>query len=479
MPIQHRQSSNGPNSPRNGASGQHPPHGVDLDDPWASVVGGIDDDDEPEITTSRARLGRTQQQTGQQPGQWKRVTPRGPVTAQGVVAGSPAGQTAQQRQIGSLRRTLVAAVTAAVIVGTGIGGVLVYTMTRQPSVTTPAPVEAPPPELGRPAPMGWSPAYAWSDRTAGSVAHVAVGLGHVAYRDGDTLIVRDAETGAVRWKADLSGVSAQAKPMIGAATDRATVVIADGTNLMVWPLVGAEVNPQPALLAVPPSAKVSVGGGGFLVYAGNQVWNVTADYRLGPVTLPEKNVPFGVAPNGDLYAAPPAGGWSRILPGQDPVPIRPSAIPPGTVGEVFPAWLSNGYLVAWGASADPGRRTVGVYEAATGELIMSAEVTAEVVRSGIPFTVAADRSLGSAGPVLLNFTTRTATVVDGWSSIAVDSRNVYGTVNGEKRTWQGSGMSVAVDPKSAVPWGTSPKGLAVVVDRGADGKPVIGALKPQ
>lgn len=367
----------------------------------------------------------------------------------------------------------IAALVIAVMTLTGIG-LLVSSLGRD-GARAPQGVRA-----ARPVPPGWTQEYAWS-RTVSGTASVSVEFNRVAYLDGQRLVVVEASNGHELFASAPVPVSANAKPFISTAQDAPAVGIIDGANLMLWPLDAASgTEPQQVTLAH--NAKLHQQAGGLMVSTGKEHWVVTAQAKLLPESVPADHVAMGVTPAGELVSAPQYGEWDfHPVEGGAPRVVRPLRSPDGTIGRMEISWLSRGVIAAWGNTADPAMRTVGLYDADSGSLLAQGRMPNTSVTAGMPLTVSPQQRLASAGPMLslLGPDPGGQTVVlDRWSTLMSDSKNLYGTRDGVKMVWNGEGQPRELDPKTIIPWGTSIDGLAIVMDPLDSGHLRLGGLRP-
>lgn len=374
-------------------------------------------------------------------------------------------------------RPFPARILAAVLIALiALTGVILFSLnqTRTPAAA-PTPVVT---QLSRTAPSGWSTTYAWSTTLPEITGQVAVGQNAVAFIDGNgALDVRHADTGQPIFTSAPNTVSSSARPFIAVTQGVPVAGIVDGVNLMLWSLDASSSEARQITLAL--NARVFQQGGGLMVSTGKERWVVTSKFTLDPVPLPEDHVALAVTPEGFLLSAPPSGSWSINHPGSD-IPtevVRPERSPDGTVGEMQVAWAARGVICAWGNTNDPEQRTVGLYDATTGELLASHTLSKSVVQNGLPLTVSPDREYASAGPMLARLSDGQVNVVDGWSTIMAGQNTLYGTVDGVKMAWDGSN-AVPLDPRAVVPWGTSERGYAIVLEQVGGSQVRMGGLRP-
>lgn len=373
----------------------------------------------------------------------------------------------------SLPVKIIAGIVIAVV---ALAGVLLMAVGQLTANEEAAPVG--PQHLSRPAPPGWQTTFTWSTDIPAVTGTIAVGQNRVAFLDTrGTLHVLDADSGSSVFSTAANPVTTNAKPFIALAQDTPVAGVVDGPTLLMWPLDGAS-GAEARQISLALNARVYQHGGGLMVSTGKEHWVVTSAFTLAPVIIPADHVALGVTPDGLLLSAPPRGGWTVWSPNPSTAPkvIHPEANPPGTVGEVQVAWSSRGILVAWGNTSDPESRTVGLYEVASGRLLASETLPTATVQNGLPLTVSPGATYASAGPLLARLSDGDVRIVERWSTIMSDSKNLYGTRDGVKMVWSG-GEAAEMDPKAVVPWGVSERGYAIVLDPLQGNLVRLGALR--
>lgn len=430
---------------------------------------------------SPAESGASPSPRAPRPDTWP-AEPRGPVvTVEDEHATGPSTPRSPGRRPPNEphRKPLPMRLIAAVIIAMmALAGILLLGASQ---FRSPDPIDQPAPEtLSRPAPPGWADEYAWSANVRATTTSLAVGMNHVALIDDQgALHLRHADTGAVLFVTEPNTLSTSAQPFISSAQGTAVAGIIDGANLLIWPLT-AQGQPEARQITLGLNARLYQQGGGLMVSTGQQQWIVTPNGQLSAVTIPQDHVGLGVTPEGDLYSAPARGSWT-VTAGPAPATvreIRPQATPNGTVGEMHVAWFSRGIIAAWGETADPAQRTAGLYDATTGRLLASGLLSTPAVQGGLPLTVSADGEFAAAGPMLARLTDGAVTVVDGWTTTMSGSRNLYGLRDGAKWVWNGGEPSELGDD-TVIPWGTSSRGYAIVLDPGSGSQVRVAALMPR
>jgi hypothetical protein len=357
-------------------------------------------------------------------------------------------------------------------------GVLLFVTSQFGGTPQSAGTQVPRP-LDRPGPPGWSSTFAWSAEIPTVTDSVAVGENRVGRIDSrGALQIHHADTGVVELTTAPNTVSNTAKPFIAVAQGATVAGIVDGANLLAWPLSAVD-GAEGHQITLALNARLYQQGGGLMVSTGTEHWVVTSDFTLAPVAVPTDHVALAVSPQGMLLSAPPQGSWSinPSRPGVLSQVVRPRVTPPGTVGEMQVAWSSRGVIAAWGNTDDPGRRTVGLYRAATGELLAGATLPTGAVLDGLPLTVSPGAEYASAGPMLARLSDGKVHVVERWSTIMSDSKSLYGSRDGITLAWRGE-EPIELDPGTMIPWGISDRGYAIVLDS-HDGTQVrLGALVP-
>ncbi len=335
-----------------------------------------------------------------------------------------------------------------------------------------------PASLERPAPLGWSSTLAWHRDVSANVAPLVAANRVVLVNATGGLVVLDAETGDVAWGDAEASLPRDATLFVVDVSGEPHVVARAGDRLLVWPLDADTATPSRTVLALAPGAAVSGGGGRLLVSAKTGTWTLEAGPSLGAVAVPAGMVAMSAPEDGILLAAP-GEGWSVLDDASGALTaVAPNREPDGAVGDVYPAWSTRGVVVAWWATSDKGTRAVGFYDARTGALLAQSPMATDMVNEGLSLSVATDRSVAAAGPLLANLSTGQVTMVtEGWATSVALPQVVFGTQDGtQKAVWFGDGEIHELATDTAIPWGLANSGLAIVVDRRPDGQTVLGAL---
>ncbi|WP_026927216.1 hypothetical protein [Granulicoccus phenolivorans] len=394
------------------------------------------------------------------PKQWKPAgtgqapQPNGPNTTAKIVA---------------LIAVIAVVVTGAILIGVnqlGSGG-----QSAQSTATSAAAVS-------RPVPPGWTNQFAWSTAIE-QVNEIAVNQNRIALLQGNQLVVLNADNGAEVSRSTAT-FSPNAKPFIAMAQNVPVAGIIDGSNLLVWPL-NAPSGTQPKQITLSRGAKMNQVGFGLMVATGSENWMVDANLNLVAVTIPGDHEALGVTADGEMVSAPTTSSWqfNPAHPGNAPRTVRVSQNAPDTVGEMTIAWLSRGVVAAWGRTADDAVRTVGLYDVNDGRLLASGKLSTDQVNAGMPLTVSPGGEFAAAGPLLVRLADGTSKVVDRWSTIKADAKNIYGTRDGMKMVWTGQGDPQELPADSVIPWGMSDQRLAIVLDAhpSDNTKFLLGGLK--
>lgn len=354
----------------------------------------------------------------------------------------------------ALIAVIAVVVTTAIIVGvnqlsSGRGG-------GEPSASSHATV-------ARPVPPGWTTEFAWSESIE-QVNEVAVNYNRIALLQGNQLVVLDADTGQEVFRSTAS-FSPNAKPFIAMAQSVPVTGIIDGSNMLLWPLDSVS-GAQPKQITLSRGARMNQVGFGLMVATGSENWMVDSNLNLVAVTIPGDHEALGVTAEGEMVSAPTTSSWqfNPAHPGNAPRTVRVGENAPDTEGEMTIAWLSRGVVAAWGRTSDDAVRTVGLYDVNDGRLLAAGKLSTEQVNAGMPLTVSPDGEFASAGPLLVRLADGTSQVVDRWSTIKADAKNIYGTRDGVKMVWTGQGDPQELPPDAVIPWGMSEQRLAIVLD---------------
>lgn len=330
---------------------------------------------------------------------------------------------------------------------------------------------APAPGIGRPAPPGWAQQYVWVEEIS-AVDRVSVGHDRVAFINANgSLVVLDANSGQLSWSSSPQVISRGARPLVGVAGTRPVAAIVDDTSLLVWPLDLNGQHQAPESLSLPAGALVSRTGETLLVTSPAGSWRVTEDLALEPVPLDVGEAALAAGPEGVVTAAA-SGGWRIRGPqGRAVEPARPSE----AIGEPHPAWSTRGVVLVWWESPDPAQQWVSLHATTTGELLAAHVVDRSVVDRSLPLSVSPGTRLASAGPLLVDLDTGDVTVDRRWSTTVATDDALYGTRDGVKAAWDSHRVTDVPD-ETALPWGVTTSGSAIVLDRTADGATMLGAL---
>ncbi|GAB3704733.1 hypothetical protein [Mariniluteicoccus flavus] len=384
------------------------------------------------------------------------------------------GRPAEREKSFPLKWLAAGAIVLALLTGTALFGISEFNKSR-----TNVAVAAPTTLTQRQAPPSWSQTYDWSI-LADQASSVVVGDNRVVFIDGKgALNVLDADTGKPVFTSSSPRLSGGARTMLATVQGTPMIAVADGTNLYLWPMQGTQ-GAQPKQITLPTNGKTFSQGGGLMVLAGKEQWAVTGAATLAPVSIPGDHIALGVAPDGFLVSAPQRGGWTfrPSDPGQAPREVKPERTPEGTTGEMQAGRLSRGVIAAWGDTADPARKTIGLYDAPSGRLLAGATVAADLIKD-VTLTVSPGGTLASAGPVLARLTDGRTELMERWSAHMSDSKHLYGSRDGVKYAWGGEGAPQQLDPRVTLPWGTSlEKGLSIVMEPADNGQFVLGGLRP-
>lgn len=332
--------------------------------------------------------------------------------------------------------------------------------------------------LHRPAPPGWSTEMAWYREVSSAPPVITVSSNRVAFVEDGKLTVLDADSGSTTFRSRSLQLSPNAQPVVTRAEDQTTVGVLDGSTLLLWQLPAPD-GAAGRRISLPLNARLYSQNGGLLVIAGDKRWRVDAELELAPLQVHDGHVPLGVTASGDLISAPETSSWTFTSVEGTPRTVRVDRKPRETKGDMNIAWSSRGVVLAWGEAADPGRRTVGFYDAVDGKLLAEGTLSAQQVADGLPLTASEEARYASAGPMLADLETGKVAVIPGWSTVMSNQAGLYGNVNGSRQFWTSAEGSVEIEPGAGIPWGLAASGLAIVMDTEDDGAFVIGGLRPQ
>ncbi|MGR7000749.1 hypothetical protein ACU686_26310 [Yinghuangia aomiensis] len=302
------------------------------------------------------------------------------------------------------------------------------------------------------APPGWSRTAVWSvpvTAPAAKVPTVAAGASAAAVITPDRkLALLDPATGATRRSVplpdgELRGVR------LGLVDSRATALAHVGSKLVLVPADGSS---DATVVDVPDGASVSVGGDAPLITSRTDS-SVIASGKLVPLKLPPGSVAMAVDGQ-TAVAAASSGTWWRITAGQEaaaettPAPPRPDA----KVARVVGAGHGRVALVWTGPAADSV--TVALHDAATGQMLASADAPAASVKS-LAWVWGAGDKVAAIGPVVIDLATGKASVRTGLVPVVAFGTTVYGTVNGAAASVDAASDAApsALPAGTPLPWG--------------------------
>lgn len=376
---------------------------------------------------------------------------------------------------GRLRAVLLPAGVFLLVIGIGFAA---YGGWRARS--TPAPEVSPPGQadvLSRPAPPGWTQRFAWSEKIS-PTSEIAVGNNRIATINANgSLVVLNADTGALDWASKPEVISPTAQPLLAEAGGTPVAGILDGANLYLAPLGGDKSSSvQLTTIDLPNDSTVTWTSGSLLITGGFGASIVTDDLKLRRVQLPE-GVQAMATDGNVVVAAPAQGSWLLYDANGGVEWVQPDKIPEGARDEPHVAWASRGVVLAWWEGKQRGSKIVTMHDMIDGRTLASATMSGAVFgQSRLELTVSPGRRLASAGPMLVDLESRYTTIYEDWSSTSTpNSDYLYGKTAGGKAVWNGADVN-AMDPQTAVPWGVSDGGLAIVLDRVADGSTIVGGL---
>ncbi|TDT34528.1 hypothetical protein ACF3NT_10880 [Naumannella halotolerans] len=382
-----------------------------------------------------------------------------------------------RRGPGVVRSALVPIAVFVMVVAVGLTANFAVRSLLQPETAPSAP---PITDLSRPAPPGWQTTFEWYQEIS-PTSDLAVADNRVAtINSNGALVVLNADSGQLVWASVPNAISPMARPLLAEVDGRLVAGIHDQDQGKLYLVrlddVEGEQSGRLTDRMLPRGATVTLTGGSLMVTAETGVWVVDGDLDLQSVEIGDE-VPMA-ATGQTVVAGPWEGPWSlnSIADGRREVgPERPD----GADGEPHPSYSARGVVVVWwNAAEDDSERVVSLHDAESGELLADTEISQQRLREMVYLSVSADRTLASAGPVLADLRTGNTAVEPGWSSIsAVTSAVMYGATPGGDAAWDGRRVG-PLPPDTALPWGTSESGLAIVLDRTAGGSTLVGGLRP-
>ncbi|NKZ71932.1 PQQ-binding-like beta-propeller repeat protein [Rhodococcus hoagii] len=293
-----------------------------------------------------------------------------------------------------------------------------------------------------------------------------------------TIRAVNADNGATIWASQPVADVGETHPVVGHSADRAFAAVKAGTTIAVVPMNGSGTHVEPFTVPSTLTSQLSSQGEGVMVVDGNLPPAVLdADGTLRPIAIPPGHAVYEVLSDGAAVAAPAEGGWSILPPSGTPAAVTP-AVPADAVAAPHPATSARGVVSAWWNTADPTQRVISFHDARSGAVIASAKVPAHTVEAGLPTVVSEDRTLLSAGPVLVNASNE-ATYIEGWLPSNASAGSVFGTLGDQRAVWStATGKVTVMAEGAAVPWFVSDGGLAIVLDQRGD-QMRLAAIRPR
>lgn len=328
-------------------------------------------------------------------------------------------------------------------------------------------------KMTRSTPPGWASTTSWT-APASIRSNVVVKDNTIAYlASSGSVVVLD---GNGKLMSSSAPTQMGKGTTLGVATvaGRPVVVATGGGKALTWALTLTNPEESPTAVRVPAGAQVSWNGGGLLVSQGNKAWLPSSKSGLTAVQVPAGYSPIAATADETVVAAKPGAPWKLIRGRAKPTTVTPRK-PVGIVGNMNPAWCSNGVLVAWGATKNPHWRIVAFYDVAKGTIKAQSRLATSDVNLGLDLTVNSNATLASAGPLLANLANGTTVTVPGWQSTSSDKYDLYGQATGGQ-VWSGSGRAKALSETAAIPWGSTSSDHAVVVDTDKSGKQLLAAV---
>lgn len=371
-----------------------------------------------------------------------------------------------ERKVRSLGKIIAATAIAGVVLG-GTAVALTQIGTGTESSAVEAPTTAP--DITRPAPPGWSQQVAWELATLGESGPAIATNRVVSVGPGSNIRAINAETGALIWASLPVADIGDNTPVVGRSDDGAFVAVKAGTTIAVVPMANSGTQIAPVLVPATPTAQLfSQGEGVMVVDSDLPPATLAADGTLRPITIPPGHAIYEVLSDGSAVAARAEGGWAIVPAIGAPTPVTP-AVPADAVDAPHPAASARGIVSAWWNTADPAQRVVSFHDARSGAVIASTRVPAHTVEDGLPTVASEDRTLLSAGPVLVNTASDEAVYVENWLPSNATAGNIFGTRGGQRAVWSAATKQVtAMVNGAAVPWLVSDGGLAIVLDQQGD-----------
>lgn len=383
----------------------------------------------------------------------------------------PRGGSSSTSGHGGRKRAVMALLLALAVVAVlalGYAGYTALTGASEDSAAAPAA-----PQVSREVPPGWTASAAWT-APADVASNLAVRGDHVAYlNSAGVLVVMDGADGQTVFSSTPTGADPQdAKVALTTVGGKPVVVVVKSDAVTAWDL--SKENPESKTNNIPSSASVTTSPAGVMVNVDAETWRLEPSLGLKKVQgLAKGNTSLGLTKDGAVVSGSAKGGWS-INDGSKSRAVKVEMAEQAKGKVMYPVRASKGYVVAWAPTEDKGTRSVGMYEATTGKVVASTTMPTSTVNLGLPLTVTDGGALAAAGSWLVDLGRGETETVDGWDTSVGVPGALYGTVEGSKMVWSGSGSPVQVSEGSAVPWGVTHDHAVIISEE--DGKTMVAAL---
>jgi hypothetical protein len=325
-------------------------------------------------------------------------------------------------------------------------------------------------------PPGWSQHAAWSAPISPGT-HPALSDGLVALVTADRhLQLRYGSTGVVVWSTPASlPPEITGSPAISMVAGAPTVLIQGNGQILTWQVSGDGSKATP--VAVPDRAQITTAGESPLISLPDHSAAVLDGARLTRITLPGSTTAMA-ADKAAVIAGDPKGVWWRIPPGRAAQKVTP-ATPPGA-GQVTRIAAAGHGVVAlvWSMKNGDQRSVASLHDAVTGKVLSQTTAPTGELRAPV-WLRSAEGQVTALGPVLFDLAGRTATAHPGFAPLAATGKVIYGQLDHHLAAVAGGPNQTPVQlaDGTALPWGITAGGRAVVADRTTSGISLF-ALNP-
>ena len=376
--------------------------------------------------------------------------------------------------LGTITAVAVSVITVSVLSRTTGSG-------HASSAPTPASASASPTvTFSRTVPPGWSQHASWSAPISPGT-HPALSDGLVALVSADRhLQLRYGSTGAIVWSTPAPlPPEATGSPAISVVGGASTVLIQGAGEILTWQVSGDGTKATP--MAAPDRAQISTAGESPLVSLPDHTSAVLGATGLTKVAVPDRTTAMA-ADKDAVIAGDPKGVWWRIPPsGGTALKVTP-AVPAGADQVTRIAAAGHGVVaLVWSMKKNGGQQSIAsLHDAVTGKVLSQASAPTDELRTPV-WLHSAEGQVAALGPVLFDLANETATAHPGFAPLAATGKVIYGQLKqhlAAVRAGPNENPTQLADG-TALPWGITAGGRAVVADRTTAGISLFALMPTQ